>query len=173
MGRGKRQATAAREISLSDTLRAPKRVPDWDFSPKSRLDDEAQAAAEIVATLCRFRTLVMRNHPFHEALEKAAGARGQDSAERQRLGQAVLDLLDTVTAECYSAPKVEGASDLGWSEQAEMARHVLDDRAAEVIECDQCQQPCSAALAHDLSDPDQPFFIGDECCFDQPRPPAS
>lgn len=165
MGRGKRQACAQREISLSDTVRAPKRVPTWDFSPPRTTEDSA--GAELVEALCRFRTLVGQGKECHDALGQAVREVGADPAASGRLDQALLDILDKAAAESYDAPEVEGASDLEWNELADLAQSLIDEQDDAVVSCNQCQQPCSADLAHYLPGDQQHFIVGDSCCWDE------
>lgn len=166
MGRGKRQVYVAREIPLAD-VRAPKRVPTWDFGPKSRLSSTELGDAASVEALCRFRALVGQGMSFHEAQGQAARECGRDPAERGRLGQGLQDLLDAAAAESYGdTPEVEGASDLEWNEIAELAQELIDGLEDAVVSCSQCQGFCSADLAHYLPG-DPPFIVGDVCCWDE------
>lgn len=163
MGRGKRQY-ARREISLSDTVRAPKVVPTWNFGPKL-LSSAEQVDAALVAALCRFRTHAAIGLPFHAAIGKAAREIGLAPAQRGQLGQSLFDLLDEAAAESFDG--IDGASDLEPAEFLELVTSLLDEQNEAVTTCDQCQQPCSADLAHYLPGDQQDFVVGDECCWDE------
>lgn len=165
MGRGKRQSFAQREISLSDTVRAPKRVPTWDFSSPRSTEDSA--SAELIEALCRFRILSREGKECHDALGQAVREVGSDPAARGRLGQALLDVLDKAAGESQYVPEVDGASDLEPDQLVTLVDELIYEEGDAIVTCDQCQQPCSADLAHYLPGDNQPFIVGDSCCFDE------